>query len=114
MNETTKILTITITPKARAELKKLGVQGENFLRIQIIPGGCSGMTYSAAIDTVVREGKDEVVYQDDELRVVAEEGNSIFLEGLVIDYSDDLVKSGFRFKNPNATSTCGCGSSFKA
>ena len=105
---------IKITPVALNELVKLEATGENFLRIQIIPGGCSGMTYSAAIDTVVREGKDEVVYQDEGLRVVAEEGNSIFLEGLEIDYSDDLVKSGFRFKNPNASGSCGCGSSFKA
>lgn len=45
---------------------------------------------------------------------MAEEGNSIFLEGFEIDYSDDLVKSGFRFKNPNASGSCGCGSSFKA
>lgn len=113
MSEETKILTIVLTPKARTELKHLGVYGENFLRIQLVPGGCSGMTYSAAIDTEIGP-TDEIIYQEDDLRVVAEEGNSFFLEGLIIDYSDDLIKSGFRFKNPNASGSCGCGSSFSA
>ena len=53
-----------------------------------------------------------MIYQDDALRVVADGGSSMFLDGLVIDYSDDLISSGFRFKNAKAKKACGCGSSF--
>jgi iron-sulfur cluster assembly protein len=102
---------IKITSAAHAELQKLEATGENFLRISVIPGGCSGMTYSAAIDNVLAD-TDHVVYQDDRLRVVADEGSTMFLNGLEIDFSDDLIASGFRFKNPKAKKGCGCGSSF--
>jgi iron-sulfur cluster assembly protein len=103
---------IQISDKARQELLRLEASGENFLRISVIPGGCSGMTYTAAIDNSLSDG-DQVLYQDGELRVVAEAGSAMFLDGLVIDYSDDLISAGFRFKNPKAKKACGCGSSFK-
>jgi iron-sulfur cluster assembly protein len=76
-----------------------------------VPGGCSGMTYSAALDQAM--GTEDVeVFSRDTLRIVCDQGSAIFLEGLRIDYSDDLVRSGFRFTNPNASGSCGCGSSF--
>ena len=103
---------IQISDKAKQELRKLEAVGENFLRISVIPGGCSGMTYNAAIDNTLAEG-DQVIYQDGDLRVVAEPGSAMFLDGLQIDYSDDLISAGFRFKNPKAKKACGCGSSFK-
>ena len=102
---------IKITEKAKQELLKLEAGGENFLRISVIPGGCSGMTYSAAIDNALSDA-DQVVYEDGQLRVIADEGSVMFLNGLEIDYSDDLIASGFRFKNPKAKKGCGCGSSF--
>jgi iron-sulfur cluster assembly protein len=102
---------ITVSERARAELIRLEATGENFLRISVIPGGCSGMTYNASIDNTAGD-TDQVIYQDDALRVVADGGSSMFLDGLAIDYSDDLIASGFRFKNPKARKTCGCGSSF--
>ena len=103
---------IQITEKARKELIRLEAGGESFLRISVVPGGCSGMTYSASIDNTLSDS-DQVLYQDGELRAVADSGSAMFLEGLVIDYSDDLIASGFRFKNPKAVKACGCGSSFK-
>ena len=103
---------IQITDKAKQELIRLEAAGENFLRISVVPGGCSGMTYSAAIDNILSD-TDQVMFQDDQLRVIADQGSAMFLDGLQIDYSDDLIASGFRFKNPKAVKACGCGSSFK-
>jgi iron-sulfur cluster assembly protein len=102
---------IEVTDKAKAELRKLDIGVDQFLRIDIVPGGCSGMTYSAGLDTEVKPS-DEVIYQDDLIRIVADGGSAMFLDGLKIDYSDDLIKSGFRFMTPNAVKSCGCGSSF--
>ena len=102
---------INITDKALTELKKLNIDADSYLRITVIPGGCSGMTYSAAIDNEKKD-EDEILFDNDGLRVIAEGGTLIFLEDFEIDYSDDLIRSGFRFKNPNASGSCGCGSSF--
>lgn len=104
--------TIAITERAQSELAKLQLKGNSFLRINVIPGGCSGMTYAAAADTAFSEAEDIVVFESDAVRIVTDQGSAIFLEGLKIDYSDDLIRSGFRFTNPNASGSCGCGSSF--
>jgi len=102
---------ISITEKAMVELRRVGVGSAQFLRIKVVPGGCSGMTYSAAVDTAMGEG-DEIVYHQDDLRVVADNSSVVFLDGLQVDFSDDLIQAGFRFSNPNASKSCGCGSSF--
>lgn len=104
-------MSIHISENAINELRKLEVGSANFLRVSVIPGGCSGMTYSAGIDDQLAD-EDEVVYEQDDLRVVADAGSATFLDSLEIDYSYDLIKSGFRFRNPNAKKACGCGSSF--
>ncbi len=102
---------IQISDKAVEQLRKLEVGEEKFLRISVVPGGCSGMTYSACIDSNSTD-EDEVVHQVEDVRVVADLGSVVFLDGLEIDYSDDLVRSGFRFRNPRARKSCGCGASF--
>lgn len=89
----------------------MGVGGEKFLRITVVPGGCSGSTYSAGIDDSVKQ-TDRVFYEDGDFRAVADFHSAMYLDGLEIDYSDDLIRSGFRFKNPNAAKACGCGASF--
>lgn len=107
-------MSINITEKARGELLRLiEAHPGHFMRITVVPGGCAGMTYTAVIDDAAAEG-DESIYLDESLSIFAGEGCSIFLEDLKIDYSDDLVRSGFRFSNPNASGSCGCGSSFTA
>lgn len=111
MIESSQNQLIKITPVALQELIKLEGTGENFLRISVVPGGCSGMTYTACIDNVLSDS-DQVIYEDGGLRVVADTGSTMFLDGLEIDFSDDLIASGFRFKNPKAKKGCGCGSSF--
>lgn len=103
--------TIDITNRAQGELAKLDLGENGFLRINVVPGGCSGMTYTAAVDTDFSDD-DVAVFEADKLRIVTDQGSAIFLEGLKIDFSDDLIRSGFRFTNPNASGSCGCGSSF--
>ena len=102
---------IQLSDKAKKELINLEATGENFLRISVVAGGCSGMTYSACIDNTLSDA-DQVLFEDTALRVVADERSAGLLDGLQIDYSDDLISSGFRFKNPKAVKACGCGSSF--
>jgi len=105
------MMTIEVTDKAKTEFEKLDVPEGAFLRISVVQGGCAGMTYTAAVETDMGDD-DEALYEDGELRIVADVGSATFLDGLKIDYSDDLIKSGFRFLNPNAAGSCGCGSSF--
>jgi iron-sulfur cluster assembly protein len=102
---------IQLSDKAKQELINLEATGENFLRISVVSGGCSGMTYSACIDNTLSDA-DQVLFEDAQVRVVADERSSGYLDGLQIDFSDDLISSGFRFKNPKAVKACGCGSSF--
>ena len=104
-------MNLTITDKAKGKLQSYQTNSDQFLRISVVSGGCSGMTYKAGVDSSIRED-DEIVYQDQNIKVVADGRSSLFLDGLHIDYSDDLIKTGFRLTNPNATSSCACGSSF--
>lgn len=102
---------LTITDKARKVLQQQGAGGEKFLRILVKTGGCAGMTYDAEID-VLRQLNEKVVYTDGDISVVSNDESVSFLEGLVVDYSDDLISAGFRFSNNSNESSCGCGASF--
>ena len=102
---------IQLSDKAKKELTNLEATGESFLRISVVSGGCSGMTYSACIDNTLSDA-DQVLFEEASLRVVADQRSAGYLDGLQIDFSDDLISSGFRFKNPKAVKACGCGSSF--
>ncbi|MEW6366520.1 MAG: iron-sulfur cluster assembly accessory protein [Acidobacteriota bacterium] len=103
--------TIDISAKAREELVRLDISHQDFLRLWVVAGGCKGLTYQAAIDDVLSP-EDQVLYQDSDIKVVADPQTAAQVGGLRIDYSDDLMAGGFRFSNPNATATCGCGASF--
>ncbi len=81
------------------------------MRLGVRPGGCAGMKYDAVIDDEM-EATDQVVYESAPLRVVADSSTVQYLDGLNIDYSDDLVQSGFVLSNPNVQKSCGCGASF--
>ena len=106
-------MSINISDKAKTELRNIKVGGEKFLRIEVVAGGCSGLTYGAGIDTEIHKD-DVVLFQEDDFRVVSDMRSALYLDGLQIDYSDDLVRTGFRFINHRAKKTCGCGSSFSA
>jgi len=104
-------LNIEITPRAREKLVSLGVGGERFLRLEVVSGGCSGMSYEASIDSGPH-GLDLVDFEASGIRIVTDPRNMLFLDRVRIDYEDDLVRAGFRISNPNAASSCGCGASF--
>jgi len=103
---------ITLTENATKHIKTLlsdqGAQGKP-LRVYIETGGCSGMEYGMAFDD--KKSDDEVIAQDG-VEVVVDPMSMNFLKGSEIDYQDSLQGSGFRIKNPNAHSSCGCGRSF--
>ena len=101
---------IIIKEKAREVLEKKLEPGQ-FLRVAITEGGCAGMTYSADIASELNKG-ESVVLQSGEIQIVSDPESSQYLEGLVIDYSDDLIYGGLQFTNAKAETTCGCGSSF--
>ncbi len=112
---TTELSEITITEKALNEARKILEENkldpnEYFLRIGVKGGGCSGFVYSLAFDNKLRDN-DRVIYSQN-LRVVVDTKSLFYLNGTVLDYSDGLMGRGFVFNNPNATRTCGCGSSF--
>ncbi len=102
---------ITVTDKAVEQLLDSGLNHDNFLRLAVQPGGCAGMSYAAYIDDGMTN-VDEVIFEQNELRIVAETQFVPMLDGLIIDFSDDLIQPGFNLKNPNARQSCGCGSSF--
>lgn len=101
---------IIIKEKAREMLeKKLGA--EEFLRVTITEGGCAGLTYGAEIDRSMKEG-ESIILESGKVRIVSGDKNVQYLNGLTIDFSEDLIAGGLRFTNTHAKSTCGCGSSF--
>ena len=94
---------LIVTDSAAVEIKKFLASEDDLpetagLRVRVVPGGCSGNSYSAAVDDALGEN-DKLVYQEDDLRVVADRQSAPYLDGLEIDYSDDLVRSGFRLKH---------------
>jgi len=80
-----------------------------FLRVGVKGGGCSGMSYVLGFDQKLEE--DEI-YEIDGIPVIMNPAHGLYLFGMEVDYQDGLNARGFVFKNPNASSTCGCGSSF--
>jgi iron-sulfur cluster assembly protein len=102
--------TIQISDRARKQIAHYAEPG-SVVRLTVKAGGCAGMVYDAEIDTEKRES-EVIVLADDELTVVADRVSLPLLEGLVVDYSDDLISAGFRFTNSNNETSCGCGASF--
>jgi len=101
---------IDITGSAVDELVKAGVGKEEFLRISLVSGGCSGLSYQMTTDTVSTPF-DFTIFENESVKAVTDKKSLEYLKGLSIDFSDDLIDVGFRFSNPNAVSTCGCGNS---
>lgn len=103
-------MNITINEKAEAKLNsKLGA--DQFLRVVVKEGGCAGLTYGATIAGEMKEG-ESVVHTAGAIRIVTDGTSAQFLNGLVIDYSDELINGGLQFTNSNTKTTCGCGQSF--
>lgn len=85
---------------------------EGGLRLGVMGGGCSGLSYSIKFDTQPRE-RDRI-YDFDGVRVFVDPKSFLYLHGMTLDYEETLMRQGFNFINPNSSRSCGCGSSFTA
>lgn len=104
---------INITSNAKAKITDLLMEENNpkvALRTFVQGGGCSGFSYGFTFDEELNE--DDFEFPIGEFKVVVDAMSMQYLQGAEIDYKEDLQGSSFSIKNPNAQSTCGCGSSF--
>lgn len=106
---------ITVTPAAAEKLGGIldqkGLRQTHGLRVFVKGGGCGGMQYGMTFDENAREGDE--VYEQNGLRVIVDPTSLFYISGANIDYIDNLMGGGFHIDNPNAVSSCGCGSSFR-
>ena len=86
------------------------IKGDSFVRISVVGGGCSGLSYDLKFDTEV--GPEDEVFEDKGMKLVTNRKSLLYLLGTTLDFSGGLEGKGFYFENPNATRTCACGESF--
>ena len=109
---------ISVTPKAvlkiRQAFQKMGVSDLKSagLRLGVLGGGCSGLSYQFKFDTKPRP--TDRIFDFDGVQIFIDPKSILYLHGLTLDYKETLMESGFVFENPNAKKSCGCGTSFSA
>jgi len=104
--------TIGLTDQAAKKIQALVAEkgiADGGLRVKVVGGGCSGLTYKMDLDQV-REG--DKVFEHGGARLVVDRKSFLYLNGTILDYKEELMSSGFNLQNPNVKRTCGCGSSF--
>jgi len=107
------LVTERAVSKIRDAMAKEGISpAEGGLRLGVMGGGCSGLSYSIKFDTHPRE-RDRI-YEFEGIRVFVDPKSFIYLHGMTLDYEETLMRQGFNFINPNSTRSCGCGSSFSS
>jgi iron-sulfur cluster insertion protein len=113
LNQISETPLLTMTPAAAARVQELaaaeGTPGL-MLRLAVSGGGCSGFSYGFSLDG--EKTADDRIYEFHGAKLVVDETSLDLLQGSQIDYVDDLMAKAFRIVNPNAVSTCGCGTSF--
>ena len=106
---------IALTEKATTELRKIireqKLPDQIAVRLGVKGGGCSGFTYAMGFDEGQPTELDETI-EADGIPIYVDKKSLLYLDGMVVDFHEDLMQRGFVFKNPNATGTCGCGESF--
>jgi iron-sulfur cluster assembly protein len=111
--ETTITIPVTFTAGALTEIRKLmaadGFDYTQVLRVGVKGGGCSGMTYVLGFDSST---SNDQLFEVEGISCAMDKSHEMYLYGMEIDWQDGLNNRGFTFKNPNASSTCGCGTSF--
>ena len=104
---------ITLSDSAVAKIRSLLPEPEpaedRGLRVKVVGGGCSGLTYKMDVDQR-RDG--DKVFEHDGARLVVDRKSFLYLNGTILDYKDELMSAGFVLQNPNVKRSCGCGSSF--
>ncbi|MEM0923399.1 MAG: iron-sulfur cluster assembly accessory protein [Pseudomonadota bacterium] len=104
-------LPITVTERAFERLAEIAESGDaKSLRVAVLGGGCSGFSYEFALEEAA--GEEDTIISDGTHSVLIDPESLPFLSGSVIDFKDELIGARFAVENPNATSTCGCGTSF--
>src|SRR3982751_1756128 len=108
---------LNVTESAAAEIKKFmaseeGLPETSGLRVRVVPGGCSGFQYSLNIEEDSRQG--DFVLDRHGIKLFVDMFSAQHLNGVTVDYTSNMMGSGFTFENPNATGGCGCGTSFSA
>jgi len=104
-------ITETAARRIRLLMDKQGMT-EGGLRVGVKGGGCSGLSYTFAWEKQARTG-DEIIAGPDGIKLFVDKKSLLFLKDTVLDYDTALMSKGFVFQNPNAKSTCGCGTSFQ-
>src|SRR6201999_2903231 len=104
---------VKVTPRAvariRSAMAKEGISpAEGGLRLGILGGGCSGLSYSIRFDTQPRD-RDRIFTYDGDVRVFIDPKSFIYLNGMILDYEETLMRQGFNVINPNSKKACGCG-----
>ncbi len=110
-------MSLIVTEPAAADIKKFmsgeeGLPETSGLRVRVVPGGCSGFQYSLNIEEESRQG--DFILNEHGVRLFVDMFSAQYLNGVQIDYVTGVMGSGFTFTNPNATGSCGCGTSFTA
>jgi iron-sulfur cluster assembly accessory protein len=110
-------LEVVLTEAAAEEIKKFMSDEEDLpetsgLRVRVVPGGCSGFQYSLNIEEESRSG--DFIVDKHGVKLFVDMFSAQYLNGITIDYTSNMMGSGFTFENPNATGGCGCGTSFSA
>jgi iron-sulfur cluster assembly protein len=102
---------IHLSTAAASEIKRLGSKQPNQLfRLAVKPGGCSGWYYDMSFEEMAKA--DDLIFSAQGIQVVVDAESQKYIDGLQLDYSEDLMGGGFRFHNPQVNNTCGCGNSF--
>jgi iron-sulfur cluster assembly accessory protein len=103
---------VAVTERAASRIKEiLAVEpGKNALRVSVNGGGCSGFQYGFELEDMRND--DDLVIERNGATVLIDSTSLVYLSGSEIDFVDDLIGQAFRITNPNATSSCGCGTSF--
>jgi iron-sulfur cluster assembly protein len=104
-----------LSPKAAAHIQNLKQRDNKssyFLKVSVVGGGCSGMSYK--LDFVEAPKPEDKTFIIEGVDIAIDPKSILFLKGTVLDFSDGLNGQGFVFQNPNAKTSCGCGSSFSA
>jgi iron-sulfur cluster assembly protein len=115
MTQSGSTLDLRLTESAIEQVKKLLARDNRAghgLRVKVTDGGCSGHSYKLDFDREQKAG--DTVLEWSGLKVFVDDASVPLLQGMVIDYESGIYGGGFKFSNPNATATCGCGTSFSA
>ncbi|MBT3588518.1 MAG: iron-sulfur cluster assembly accessory protein [Flavobacteriaceae bacterium] len=106
---------IKVSKKAKTKISQLMTEGgfdviDDFVRVGVKSGGCSGLSYELDFDN--SKGESDKLFEDNDVKIIIDKKSFLYLIGTTLEYSGGLNGKGFVFNNPNANRTCGCGESF--